>query len=95
MAVQPDKRAWAAQVAEWGGTLTERYRVGPWTLQAEARQTRPTQYQLRCDRSGFSNGTTVTRSPHDGWVIYDGDARFSSHRSPADCLRWWSERHMK
>jgi hypothetical protein len=92
MAVQPDKRAWAAQVAEWGGTLMERHRIGEWTLQAPERDVRPWSYQVRRDRPGFPNGCTVTRNPHDGWTIYDGDAKYSSHSSPVDCLRWWVSR---
>ena len=47
---------------------------------------------LRYHRPGFSNGTSVHRDPHDGWTIYDGDAKYSSHRSPEDCLRWWVDR---
>jgi hypothetical protein len=35
------------------------------------------------------NGTDVSRNPHDGWTIYDGNAKYSSRRSPEDCLRWW------
>ena len=93
MAVQPDKRAWAAQVAEWGGTPTERFRVGEWTLQAQERDIRPSSYFVRSDRPGFPNGTNVSRNPHDGWTIYDGDARFSSHESPLRCLEWWAGRH--
>lgn len=92
MAVQPDKRAWAAQVAEWGGTLTERYRLVEWTLQAPQRDTNPSSYFLRRDRPGFPNGTGVSRNPHDGWTIYDGDAKYSSRRGPEDCLRWWVDR---
>jgi hypothetical protein len=92
MAVQPDKRAWAARVAEWGGTLTERFRVGEWTLQAAERDVRPSSYAVRRDRSGTHAGTEVWRNPHDGWTIYDGDAKYSSHESPARCLEWWVAR---
>ena len=93
MAVQPDKRAHAVQVAEWGGNETERFRVGLWTLTAWQRNTNPSSYFVRCDRPGFPNGTGVSRNPHDGWTIYDGDAKYSSHESPLRCLEWWAERH--
>lgn len=93
MAVQPDKRAHAIQVAEWGGNETERFRVGVWTLTAWQRHPNPSTYFLRCDRPGFSKGTSVSRNPHDGWTIYDGDAKYSSRESPMRCLEWWASRH--
>lgn len=94
MAVQPDKRSWEAQVAAAGGTLTERFRVGPWTLRAAERDQRPSSFVLRSDRPGVLGPGEggVSRNPHDGWTIYDGDARFSSHESPLRCLEWWAER---
>ena len=67
--VQPDKRAWATQVADWGGNETERFQVGVRTLTAGQRDTNPSSYFVRCDRPGFLNGTNVSRNPDDGWTI--------------------------
>jgi len=93
MAVQPDKRSWAQLVAEGGRAPTERFRVGIWTLQAPENERTPLNYFLRCDRPRFPNGTGVSRTPHDGWTIWDGDARFSTWASPLECLEWWAARH--
>ena len=94
MAVQPDKRAWAEQVAASGGTLTERYRVGVYTLRAPEREVRPSNYFLRSDRPGFEKGHGIGWEPHYGWVIYGtGDEMFCSRVSPLVCLEWWVARY--
>jgi hypothetical protein len=92
MAVQPDKRPYEQQLAESGGTLTERYRVGTWTLVAAERDLRPTSYSIRSDRPGFEAHHSVWHNLHDGWTVADGDAYFHSHESPLKCLEWWAER---
>jgi hypothetical protein len=90
--VQPDKRPWGRQLAESGGTLTERYRVGRWTLVAAEREIRPHSYAIRSDRPGFPGWYAVWHAPHDGWCVADGDATYSSHESPLQCLEWWAAR---
>jgi len=84
-------------VAAAGGSLTERFRVGPWTLRAPERDQRPTSFSLRSDRPGVlgPGEGSVWRDLHDGWTMYDGDAKFSSRESPSDCLRWWAERRTR
>jgi hypothetical protein len=92
MAVQPDKRPYEQQLAESGGTLTERYRVGTWTLVAAERDLQPTSYSIRSDRPGFETHHSVWRNLHDGWTVADRDAYFRSHDSPLKCLEWWARR---
>lgn len=93
MAVQPDKRSWERILADTGGTLTERYRAGTWTLVAAERELRPTTYMIRSDRPGFPRHYAVWHNLHDGWTVADGDAYYSSHKSPLKCLQWWAGRH--
>jgi hypothetical protein len=92
MSVQPDNRPYARQLAETGGTLTERYRSGIWTLVAAEREIRPTTFAIRCDRPGVTTTAAVWHNIHDGWTIADGDTYYSSHESPARCLEWWAGR---
>jgi hypothetical protein len=93
MAVQPDNRPYARQLAESGGTLTERFRVGTWTLVAAERELWPTSYSIRSDRPGFENHHSVWHNLHDGWTVADGDDYFHSHESPLRCLEWWTIRN--
>ena len=74
-------------------TTVEVHRVGIWTLHAPVGVARPTDFFVRCDRPGFPRGAGVSRHPHDGWVIRDGDARYSTWVSPLECLEWWASRH--
>jgi hypothetical protein len=93
MAVQPDKRPWQELLVANGWDETERHRIGIWTLTAPRIDHTPSSFRLRCDRPGFPKGTNVSWLPHDGWVIYDGEAQFASRSSPAACLDWWVSRH--
>lgn len=93
MAVQPDKRAPEIIAEERGTNFTVRFRVGAWTLQAMAMHPNPASYVLRHDWPGFPHGLSVYTSPHDGWVIWDGDEKFVSRDSPLECLQWWAGRH--
>jgi len=95
MAVQPDRRAWDEQVAASGGTLTERYRLGVYTLRAPEREVQPLYFFLRSDRPGFEKGRGVGWQPHGGWTTYDGAVQFASRLSPLECLRWWVKRQGK
>ncbi|WP_148061461.1 hypothetical protein [Frigoribacterium sp. PhB160] len=95
MAVQPDKRSWDRQMEERGANLTERRRVGIYTLQAEARVERPHSFHIRSDRPGLPGWYSVSWYPHDGWVAYDprnSDDRFCTRGDPVECLRWWVDR---
>jgi hypothetical protein len=89
MAVQPDKRPYARQLLENGTNLTERYRVGEYTLQAPAREVNPRGFEIRRDRPGFESGQSVYYTLHDGWVVWDGGARFVSRDGPVACLEWF------
>jgi len=73
-------------------TTVEVHRIGIWTLHAPIGVGRPTDFFVRCDRPGFPRGTGVSRHPHEGWIVYDGTERFSSHESPLRCLEWWVAR---
>ena len=92
MAVQPDKRPWDQLVEANGWQQTERFRVGIWTLTASKVDVDPRSYNVRCDRPGFPKGTSVSWSPHDGWVMWDGDEKFVTRASPVACLEWWVAR---
>lgn len=96
MAVQPDKRSWDQLSLETGWNLTERRRVGDYTLTAPARDVRPHTFHIRSDRPGFPKHYSVSWDPHDGWTAYDPhgsvDDRFSTRGDPVECLRWWVER---
>jgi hypothetical protein len=92
MAVQPDKRPRERQLLENGTNLTERYRVGEYALLAMARYENPRGFEIRRDRPGFDVGHSVYYTPHDGWVVWDGDEAFVSRDSPVACLEWFVSR---
>jgi hypothetical protein len=92
MAVQPDKRPYERQLLENGTNLTERHRVGEYTLQAPARELDPRSFILARDRPGFEVGRSVYYTLHDGWVVWDGGARFVSRVGPVACLEWFVSR---
>jgi len=94
MAVQPDKRSREARREADGLNLTERYRVGIYTLQAMAMYTHPRGYEIRSDRPGFPRGYGVYYDAHDGWVVHDGEDRFSTRIGPLACLEWFAGRRM-
>jgi len=92
MAVQPDKRAREVQQIEAGLNLTERFRVGEYTLQAAARTLQPVTYEIRRDRPGFEDGHSVYRDLHDGWVVHDDEVRHATREGPLACLEWFAAR---
>jgi len=92
MAVQPDKRSYERQLIESGMNLTERYRVGAYTLRAPARITNPRTYVIACDRPGLEGGLSVDYDLHDGWTVSDGGAWFMSRVGALVCLEWFVSR---
>jgi len=94
MAVQPDKRSRETQLRELGLNLTERFRVGEYTLQAPANRPNPRSFELRWDRPGLDPEITdgVHYNLHDGWVIHHDGARFVSRVGPLECLEWFVSR---
>jgi hypothetical protein len=92
VAVQPDKRPRERQLLENGTNLTVRHRVGEYTLQAPARDVNARGFEIRRDRPGLDVGQSVYYTPHDGWVVWDGDEAFVSRDSPVACLEWFVSR---
>jgi hypothetical protein len=94
MAVQPDKRSREAQLRELGLNLTERFRVGEYTLQAPAMTPNPRSFELRWDRPGLDRESSggVYLDLHEGWVMHHDGTRFVSRVSPLECLEWFVSR---
>ena len=90
VAVQPDKRAKEIQDREAGTNLTERARVGRYTLLAMAMLPHPAGYVIRRDGSDLTLGG-VSRDLRGGWIT-ENQHTGREHRAPTPpaCLAWWA-----